>query len=62
MEDGGFLDTIFLLGGLVLIVLTGLRLSRRRSDRKPVEGLTSATIGFLVWLGLLGVALYLVFG
>ena len=62
MEDGSTLiDTIFLLGGIVLIVLTGLRMSHG-SDRKQTEGQSAVTIGILVWLGLLGVALYLIFG
>lgn len=55
-------DALFLLVGLVVIVLTGMRMSRRRSGRKPLEGQRAATIGILVWLGLLGVALYLILG
>ncbi|HUM15934.1 MAG TPA: hypothetical protein VL086_09620 [Candidatus Nitrosotalea sp.] len=63
MEDtGSVFDTIFLLAGLALIVLTGLRVSRRSSEKKPLEGQRAATIGILVWLGLLGVALYMIFG
>jgi hypothetical protein len=63
MDDGSTLiDTIFLLGGIVLIVLTGLRMSRHGSHRKQTEGQSAATIGILVWIGLLGVALYLIFG
>jgi hypothetical protein len=57
------LDTIFLVVGAVLILLTGMRLSRRRSEKKsPMEGQRAATIGILIWLGLMGVALYMVFG
>lgn len=60
--DDKTLDTIFLVVGAVLILLTGLRVSRRRSEKKPMEGQRAATIGFLVWLGLMGVALYMIFG
>lgn len=63
MEDGyAIIDTIFLLVGLLLILLTGMRVSHRRSGKKPMEGRRAATIGILVWLGLLGVALYMIFG
>lgn len=63
MDDNGpLLDTIILLAGLALIVLTGLRISRRRSEKRPVEGQRAALVGILLWLGLLGVALYMVFG
>ncbi|HKW90517.1 MAG TPA: hypothetical protein VJX92_01385 [Methylomirabilota bacterium] len=63
MDDGSTLiDTIFLMGGFVLIVVTSLRMSRRRSQRKRTEGQSAATIGILMWLGLFGVALYLIFG
>jgi hypothetical protein len=65
MEDGSgsaLLDTIFLLGGLALILLTGMRFSRRHSRGKPMEGQRAATIGIVIWLALLGVALYLIFG
>jgi hypothetical protein len=63
IEDGfAFIDTLFLLAGLVVIVLTGMRFSRRRSGSKPAEGQRMATVGILIWLALLGVALYLVFG
>ena len=62
--DGGnaTLDTIFLVVGAVLIVLTGLRLSRRRSQREPVKGQRAATIGILIWLALMAVGLYMIFG
>jgi hypothetical protein len=46
----------------VLILLTSVRVSRRRSGAKPVKGQTGALIGIAVWLGFLGVALYLIFG
>lgn len=35
---------------------------RHGPARKPVEGQREAVIGILVWLGLLGFALYLIFG
>lgn len=64
MEEGSsFLDTIFLVAGLVMILLTTLRVSRRRSGIRPaVEGQRMATFGILIWLGLVGGALYLIFG
>ena len=63
MDDASTLvDTIFLLGGFVLLVLTGLQMSHPGSEHKRTEGQSAATIGILVWLGLLGVALYLIFG
>jgi hypothetical protein len=64
MEEGsGALDTILLLAGLALIVITTMRVSRRRSGaRRPAEGERAATLGILIWLGLIGVALYLIFG
>jgi hypothetical protein len=62
-EDGfAFIDTLFLLGGLVVIVLTGVHFSRRRHGSRPVEGQRIATVAILIWLALLGVALYLIFG
>ena len=62
--DGGdpTLDTTVLVVGAILIVLTGLRLSRRGGEKKPVEGQRAATIGILIWLALMSVALYLIFG
>ena len=60
--DNATLDTIFLVVGAVLILLTGLRVSRGRSERKPVEGQRAFAIGILIWLGLMGVALYMIFG
>ena len=45
-----------------MILLTTLGVSRRRSgSRRPVEGQRMATLGILVWLALVGVALYLIF-
>lgn len=63
MEAGShFLDTIFLIAGLVMILLTTLGVSRRRSgSRRPVEGQRMATLGILVWLALVGVAVYPIF-
>jgi len=45
-----------------MILLTALRVSRRRSgSRRPVEGQRMATLGILVWLALVGVAVYPIF-
>ena len=55
-------DSLILLAGIALILLTSLRVSRRRSRDKNVKGETGALVGILVWLGCLGVALYLIFG
>jgi hypothetical protein len=60
--DSATVDTIVLVVGAILILLTGLRVSRRRSEKKPVEGQRAATIGILIWLALMGVALYMIFG
>jgi hypothetical protein len=63
MEDSvALVDAIILVAGVVLILLTSVRVSRRRPSRKPVKGQTGAVIGIAVWLGCLGVALYLIFG
>jgi hypothetical protein len=63
MEDSvSLVDSIILVAGIVLILLTSLRVSRRRSSRHPVKGQTAALVGIAVWLGCLGVALYLIFG
>jgi hypothetical protein len=62
MEDfATLLDTIVLLAGVALILLTIVRVSRRSGGR-PVKGQTSAIVGISVWLACLGVALYLIFG
>ncbi len=63
MEDSvALVDSIILVAGIALIVLTSLRVSSRRSTGKPVKGQTAALVGIVVWLGCLGVALYLIFG
>ena len=63
MEDSAALvDTIILVAGIVLILLTSVRVSRQRSGAKPSNGQAGALIGIAVWLGFLGVALYLIFG
>jgi hypothetical protein len=63
MEDSvALVDSIILVAGIALIVLTSLRVSSRRSIGKPVKGQTAALVGIVVWLGCLGVALYLIFG
>ena len=60
MEDSATLiDAIILVAGIVLILFTSVRVSRRRSGAKPD---TTALLGIAVWLGFLGVALYLIFG
>ena len=61
-DEFSFVDVLVLGGVLVLIVLTSLRVGRHGRTRKPAEGQRAATIGILVWLGLLGFALYLIFG
>lgn len=63
MNDSvALVDSLILVAGIVLILLTSLRVSRRRSRGKAVKGETGALVGILVWLGCLGVALYLIFG
>ena len=63
MEDSvALVDSIILVVGIVLILLTSLRVSHRRSSRTPAKGQTAALVGIVVWLGCLGVALYLIFG
>ncbi|MGH7299397.1 MAG: hypothetical protein ACREKQ_08985 [Candidatus Rokuibacteriota bacterium] len=55
-------DTIILVLGIALIVFTAVGASRKRSGRKPTRGEATALIGIAVWLGCLGVALYMIFG
>ncbi len=62
MEDSATLiDAIILVAGIVLILFTSVRVSRRRSGAKADKAQTGALIGIAVWLGFLGVALYLIF-
>ena len=62
-EDSvGVIDAIILMAGIALIVLTSLRVSRRRSASKSTTGESAALVGIAVWLVCLGVALYLIFG
>lgn len=61
-ESVAMVDAIILVAGVVLILLTSVRVSRRRSGGKPVKGQTAALVGIAVWLALLGVAIYLIFG
>ena len=61
-EDASLIDLLFLGGALVLIILTSARIGRRDRSSKPAEGQRTATIGMLIWLLLLGLALYLIFG
>jgi len=63
MEDPvALVDLIILVGGIALILLTSVRVSRRRSSGKAVKGQTAAFVGIMVWLGCFGIALYLIFG
>jgi len=63
MEDSATLvDAIILVAGIALILFTSVRVSRRRSAGKPSSGHAGTLIGIAVWLGFLGVALYLIFG
>jgi hypothetical protein len=63
MEDSAtVVDAIILVAGIALILFTSVRVSRRRSGAKPSPGQTGALIGIAVWLGFLGLALYLIFG
>lgn len=61
-DESSLIDLLFLAAALVLIVLTSVRIGRRGRASKPAEGQRTATIGILVWLGLLAFALYLIFG
>jgi hypothetical protein len=60
-DESSFVDLLFLAGALVLIIATSIGFGRRRGG-KPAEGQRAAAVGILVWLGLLGFALYLAFG
>lgn len=61
-DESSFVDLLFVAGALVLIIATSTGLGRRRRGSKPAEGQRAAAVGILVWLGLLGFALYLIFG
>ena len=62
-DTAGLIDLLFIGGAFVLIVATTVGVRHRRSGSgKPAEGQRAAVIGILVWLGLLGFALYLIFG
>lgn len=56
------IDLVILMAGIALILLTSIRVSRRRPGRKPVKSQTGTLFGIAVWLGFLGVAIYLIFG
>jgi hypothetical protein len=63
LGDGpSFVDLLFLGGALVLIVLTRVRIERHGRTRKPAEGQRATASGILLWPGLLGFSLYLIFG
>jgi hypothetical protein len=59
-EQPGIVDVLFVTGALVLVIVTSVGVGHRRHGR-PAEGQRTAAIGILVWLGLLGLALYLIF-
>jgi hypothetical protein len=60
-EQPGIVDVLFVAGALGLVIVTSVGVGGRRYGR-PAEGQRTAAIGILVWLGLLGLALYLIFG
>jgi hypothetical protein len=60
-DEAGIVDVLFVAGALVLVIVTSVGVGRRRYG-KPAEGQRTAAVGILVWLGLLGLALYLIFG
>lgn len=60
-EQAGVVDVLFVVGALVLVIVTSVGVGHRRYG-KPAEGQRTAAVGILVWLGLLGLALYLIFG
>lgn len=60
-EQPGIVDVLFVVGALGLVIVTSVGVGHRRYG-KPAEGQRTAAIGILVWLGLLGLALYLILG
>ncbi|HKX05997.1 MAG TPA: hypothetical protein VJX71_26130 [Methylomirabilota bacterium] len=60
-EQPGIVDVLFVVGALGLVIVTSVGVGHRRYGRRA-EGQRTAAIGILVWLGLLGLALYLIFG
>jgi hypothetical protein len=61
-DESSFVDLLFVAGALVLIIATSTGFGRRRRGGKAAEGQRTAAVGILIWLGLLGFALYLMFG
>ncbi|HZP34928.1 MAG TPA: hypothetical protein VFE48_00400 [Methylomirabilota bacterium] len=61
-DESTLIDILVLAGALVLIILTSVRMGRRGRSGTPPEGQRAATIGILVWVLLLALALYLIFG
>lgn len=55
------LDAVILVAGVVLILITSVRVSRQRSQGRTVKGPSGALIGVAVWLAVLGIAVYLIF-
>ena len=60
-EQPGIVDVLFVAGALVGVVVTSVGVGHRR-HRRRAQGQRTAAVGILVWLGLLGLALYLIFG
>jgi hypothetical protein len=56
-DDSSFVDLLFLMGALVLIIAASTGFGRRRRRGKPAEGQRAGAVGILVWLGLLRFAL-----
>jgi hypothetical protein len=63
-EGTSLFNLLFLGAALLLVLLTGTRVPRTggRRPREPAEGQRAATVGMLIWLGLFGLACYLIFG
>lgn len=60
-EPVPLVDVVILVAGIVLILITSVRVSRRRARGKIVTGPSGALLGVTVWLTVLGVAIYLIF-
>ena len=60
-DETSLFNLLFLGGALVLVLLTGAGIGRR-SRGQPAEGQRTAAIGMLIWVALLGLACYLIFG
>jgi hypothetical protein len=60
-EPGPLVDMVILVAGIALILITSVRVSRRRARGKIVTGSTGALLGVTVWLTVLGAVIYLIF-